>query len=286
MKKIIIVWLFLNSLLFAQNFELKKEIETNLETSFEIFKINLISEKELEIVVYPNIDYLNNCTMKYLIKHIDGISCIVLDQEIGKDLVSIYCSREKYTQADIKTGNIIPFIACEYKYENQTFQRMYGNIMGAYPNLLIDDFQTKYYVSYKSSSYLKENTMEYTHENLSLECLTTPWVEGVPGSGIGEYIEINDIFPVKENYLLIMNGYFSTDKPYLYKSNNRVKTVNILDTPHPQTVDISFLEMQETPEDFRITIMDVYKGTKYDDTCINCLIPWFCEVIPYENSIE
>lgn len=99
----------------------------------------------------------------------------------------------------------------------------------------------------------------------------------------------------KFDFLMIMNGYFSVDKPYLYKQNGRVKRIkvtglksrnekilDVLDTPHPQTVDISFLEMQEP---FRATIVDVYKGTKYDDTCINCMEPWDFELIPYESHI-
>ena len=99
----------------------------------------------------------------------------------------------------------------------------------------------------------------------------------------------------KYDYLLILNGYFSVEKPYLYKQNSRVKQIkvtglksgnekilDVLDTPHPQTVDISFLYVQEP---FRVTIMDVYKGTKYDDTCINCIEPFSVEVIPYEDSI-
>ena len=92
-----------------------------------------------------------------------------------------------------------------------------------------------------------------------------------------------------------MNGYISYEKPYLYKQNGRVKKIkvtgvnsgkskvlDVLDTPHPQTVDISFLN---EPEDIRVEIADVYKGTKYDDTCIHYMITYIKEVIPYENSI-
>ncbi len=110
-------------------------------------------------------------------------------------------------------------------------------------------------------------------------------------------MEMQDSAPYerKFNFLLIMNGYYSMEKPYLYKQNNRVKQIkvtglksgnekilDVLDTPHPQTVNISFLETQEP---FRVTIMDVYKGTKYEDTCINCMEPYSYAVIPYEDSI-
>ena len=95
--------------------------------------------------------------------------------------------------------------------------------------------------------------------------------------------------------IFLMNGYISYEKPYLYEQNNRIKKIkvtgltsgvskilDVLDTPHPQTVDISFLPMAE---DIRVEIADVYKGTKYDDTCLH-----FCgnvneEAIPYESSV-
>ena len=153
------------------------------------------------------------------------------------------------------------------------------------------------------SSFLKEKNKEYKIENLCKSKPGTPWVEGVPGDGIGEGFTIcnSDIDPERpyENvfpYLLIMNGYISYSKPYLYKQNNRVKKIkvtgiksgkskvlNVLDTPHPQTVDISFIT---EPEDIRVEIADVYKGTKYDDTCINFCITFSDKVIPYEDKIK
>ncbi len=150
------------------------------------------------------------------------------------------------------------------------------------------------------SSCLKEKNKEYKVNNLCNCKPGTPWVEGVPGDGIGEGFTIkypsskaaNNAYP----YLLIMNGYISYEKPYLYKQNNRIKKIkvtgvksgnskilDVLDTPHPQTVDISFIT---EPEDIRVEIADVYKGTKYDDTCINFCVTYIDKVIPYEDSIK
>lgn len=151
-----------------------------------------------------------------------------------------------------------------------------------------------YNTRYKDcSSFLIEKGIEYKVDNLCALGMDTPWVENVKGDGIGEGFTITttDRFP----YLLIMNGYISYKKPHLYKMNNRVKKLkvtglksgkskilDVLDTPHPQTVDISFITENE---DLRIEIADVYKGSKYDDTCIHYLINYEDEVIPYENSI-
>lgn len=148
------------------------------------------------------------------------------------------------------------------------------------------------------SSYLIEGNREYKAENLCNCKMATPWVEGVAGSGIGEGFTIkkrnyNHDVP---SYLLIMNGYISFEKPYLYKQNNRIKKIkvtgvksgkskilDVLDTPHPQTVDISFIT---EPEDIRVEIADVYRGTKYDDTCLNFCVTYYDKVIPYENSVR
>ncbi len=143
------------------------------------------------------------------------------------------------------------------------------------------------------SSFLKEKTKEYPVENLDKYYVDSPWVEGVNGDGIGEGFTIKSkrVYP----YLLIMNGYISYRKPYLYKQNNRIKKIkvtgvksgktavlDVLDTPHPQTVDISFIT---EVEDIRVEIQDVYKGTKYDDTCLQFCVTYQNKVIPYENSI-
>ena len=145
------------------------------------------------------------------------------------------------------------------------------------------------------TSFLTEGNRKYTVDNLDNYSESTPWVEGAPGYGIGESFVIENTWHEKLSYLLIMNGYISYDKPYLYKQNGRIKQIkvtgvesgkekilNVLDTPHPQTVDISFIT---EPEDIKITIFDVYKGTKYEDTCINYMITWREEIIPYEDSI-
>lgn len=140
------------------------------------------------------------------------------------------------------------------------------------------------------SSSLAEKTHIYDISDLSNYQPATPWVEGVEGYGIGEGFDIENR-GFSNNYILIMNGYISFDKPYLYLENSRIKKVKItglhsgknaildvLDTPNPQTIDISFLDEEEG---FRFEIIDVYTGTKYDDTCINYLVPYKAQVIPY-----
>ena len=136
---------------------------------------------------------------------------------------------------------------------------------------------------------MKEKSKEYPVENLNILAVDTPWVEAVPGSGIGEGFTLVNSWGKKYPYILLMNGYISYEKPYLYKQNNRIKKIkvtglksgkskvlDVLDTPHPQTVDISFIT---GAEDIRVEIADVYKGTKYDDTCLHYCITYDAQVI-------
>lgn len=140
------------------------------------------------------------------------------------------------------------------------------------------------------SSYLIEKNASYPVENLNEIDMDTPWVENAPGDGIGEGFTIVAAPLHKYSNLLLMNGYISFDKPYLYSQNSRIKKlriagcdsgvskiVDVLDTPHPQSVDISFLP---EIEDIRVEIEEVYKGTKYQDTCLHYCVPWDGVVTP------
>ena len=59
--------------------------------------------------------------------------------------------------------------------------------------------------------------------------------------------------------------------------SGRSEILEVLDTPHPQTVDISFIT---EAEDIRVEIADVYSGTKYQDTCLNFCITWNSTIEP------
>ncbi len=112
--------------------------------------------------------------------------------------------------------------------------------------------------------------------------LHTPWVPGKENnsSGIGEYLEIEFTEP-KDN-LVVLNGYVDLEKRYLYKANNRVKkaVITSLDEENPFEMEYEFEDYVHFSEiDFpcevnkvRFTIKEVYKGEKWDDTCITAVI--------------
>jgi hypothetical protein len=139
-----------------------------------------------------------------------------------------------------------------------------------------------YFTEVQVSSYLRQRNTTYGVENLTQNGLQEPWVEGVEGHGIGEYIEF-DLGSEAEpevgrfNGLYVYNGFISYDRPHLYRQNSRVRrflvqdltegdkwTVELEDTPHPQIIELTGREWHR----IRLVIDDVYPGTKYEDTCI------------------
>ena len=139
-----------------------------------------------------------------------------------------------------------------------------------------------------SSSYLSEGITEYKGRNIIRPFFekSKPWVEGVSGDGIGQWIELETSamkYPVSK--FLISNGYVSFEKPYLYEYNNRVKRLRVTcdqlgidveialeDTPNFQEVELP-VKIEEKNATFRFEILEVYEGLKWDDTCINLIIP-------------
>jgi hypothetical protein len=108
---------------------------------------------------------------------------------------------------------------------------------------------------------------------------TTAWVEGTQGEGINDWIIVypQSFWPEKNvfNAIRIVNGYaksldtFYTNhrvkKLFFEFSDGQSKYVELKDTFEPQVIYfnegvISYIKM---------TILEVYKGSKYDDTCIS-----------------
>jgi hypothetical protein len=148
----------------------------------------------------------------------------------------------------------------------------------------------------KVSSFLVEGVIRYDAFNFRrpTQYYLRPWVPGVQGDGIGEWIElalegqyglgpVNDSRPL--DYFLVSNGYVSFTNPSLYEWNNRVKKLRVV--CETEGIDVIY-ELADTPQfqelrlprsitaetcNFRFIIEEVYKGTRWDDTCISMIIP-------------
>ena len=146
-----------------------------------------------------------------------------------------------------------------------------------------------FYTHADASSYLSPYKFDFGYHpnNIVTNYRDFTWTEGVSGDGLGEYVELRQLFfgPGEEilqfDELCIVNGYAKNDD--IWQKNNRVKqldfyfedtfmgSIYLEDTIKPQYIDLKPLGLKVLngrEATFRFEIMDVYKGTKYDDTCI------------------
>jgi hypothetical protein len=142
------------------------------------------------------------------------------------------------------------------------------------------------YIPIKTSSELVEGNITYKVENLKDFSILLPWVEGSKGNGIGETIEYFDRYG--NDLLVISNGYVDYSRPYLYGYNNRVKKIKVYSNPGYRD-DYKIIDIEDKPgfqifpssyflpskyDYYRgvsliIEILEIYPGTRYNDTCIN-----------------
>ena len=124
---------------------------------------------------------------------------------------------------------------------------------------------------------------------------STVWCEAQKdGPGIGESITIEFSEAVSFDEIQIVNGFAHKD---YYAKNNRVKTLTLTQTAgkHFQQKDYTLLDekpdwqsipfaLTQTAQTLTFKIASVYKGAKYDDTCIGDIrLLYKGKVLPFEN---
>lgn len=146
----------------------------------------------------------------------------------------------------------------------------------------------EFYVHANASSTLESQIgKSYSAFNLTGSSRDSTWCEGAEGSGIGEYVEIQQMYlgsgddTLTFSEICIVNGYAVNEEKW--QANNRVKQLKVYyggtyvadlmleDTINPQFFDISQLNLtvaNGAEATFRFEIVSVYPGTTYDDTCI------------------
>lgn len=143
-----------------------------------------------------------------------------------------------------------------------------------------------------ASSVLKDQgKVSYHARHLAEENRENVWAEGAEGVGIGESIEIRQMYmgsgeaELTFYSICIVNGY--AESKAKWQENGRVKSLKLYyedeymglitleDTMNPQYIDISALKMKVGngfDADFRFEIAEVYEGSKYEDTCLTGII--------------
>ncbi|MEI6222017.1 MAG: PEGA domain-containing protein [bacterium] len=130
-------------------------------------------------------------------------------------------------------------------------------------------------VSVTASSYLTEGSREFFPYKVHDGSERTAWVEGKDGAGVGEWIELS--FPQQElSQISLLSGY--TISQTLWAENNRPKDVTLVfsdgtkenhtltDSSSWQTITFG---KTITTSKVRLVLNSVYKGNKFDDTCIS-----------------
>jgi hypothetical protein len=125
-----------------------------------------------------------------------------------------------------------------------------------------------------ASSAKLEKSQLYSIYNLMDEKNETAWVPESNKGGIGEWVEVSFDNPVLINSISLTNGYAKNEVSFI--NNNRIKTITIdyfdgykrkiilNDTMKSQTIPIN-----KTIQKFKLTIEEIYKGIKFNDTCLS-----------------
>jgi hypothetical protein len=196
------------------------------------------------------------------------------------------------------------YIVIPGEYNNECIPIEYASRLPSFTSGLIideidissmEDYKKREFKSLESSKYLEETIngkrMKYEPMNLFYKLgpsftkepgslwnnRAPPWVEGLDGPGIDAYINVEFNEPIV--MLGVLNGFVDLSKRHLYYQNNRVKILQVLDLDNNQEymmnfedqVYVNYLFFDMATTNIRLIIKDVYKGSKYDDTCISAI---------------
>lgn len=135
-----------------------------------------------------------------------------------------------------------------------------------------------------ASSELKSPDHRYAAQNVMPTSLGKAWCEGVPGDGKGQWLELTLKPPIKfltELDIEILPGYITTLDTYRKNNRPRKIAVYINDQRKPTVVTLEdygrlqMFQFKHPPwplKKIRLKILEVYKGTQYQDTCITQVV--------------
>ncbi|MDR1896569.1 MAG: hypothetical protein LBR10_07255 [Prevotellaceae bacterium] len=249
---VLFIFMFLSQHSFSQ--------ESNSYVDFPFFQISFKEGKNISFYkLDPNTDIETKLNGIYNVSSRNGVPFLNIIWENNQKETFLMLSNELFC----------------FLYNNDSFPYItgfHGSTPMAGENFLLSPD------GIRASSYLIENGKAYLPNNLNSE-VGKAWVEGVEGQGIHEklFIRQSGISAIH-----ISLGFVSYARPNLYEENSRPKKirvsveglfsfeVNLSDTPNFQTINLP-KELQKN-DILVIEILEVYPGTKYEDTCINCII--------------
>jgi hypothetical protein len=134
-----------------------------------------------------------------------------------------------------------------------------------------------------SSTYLKdEGKITYLPDNIHDFDLFSAWVPDISNGAIGKKINFHfKPFAPRVNEIIVWNGYIKNSD--LWKANSRVAKFKLIvngkptailelkDVNNTQSFKINPIQSTDSTKDLILTleILEVYKGTKYDDVAVS-----------------
>lgn len=134
-------------------------------------------------------------------------------------------------------------------------------------------------LSATATSWLHQNRIPVSPAQAVDGATNTAWCEGVDKKpGIGVHLDVRSSTPMRIRGIRLVNGYA---KRRVWITNNRVRRLKVTVGGRAQVFYLAnrrtwqFLRLRQPvlAQTVRLTIMSVYPGTKYNDTCISEVRP-------------
>ena len=158
-----------------------------------------------------------------------------------------------------------------------------GRILDQWRNGVVKDESIRWDWAW-ASSVLDGNEAKYGAEKILDKNPQTAWSEGAEGYGINEWIQIERDGSTNLSEILISNGI--QQSPQIYDNNGSLKRFR-LDFSEGQYIYYEVDEDKNASKHIRIifdrpistnfirlTILDVFEGSKYEDTCITDIVAY------------
>lgn len=203
-----------------------------------------------------------------------------------------------------RTGNLYSYSGQNFSFKNAKSLEISYLLIN---NLPVTDLLNRIIPTDQFTISASNEQKNYPVSNLCDGDITTAWVSSIR-SGIGEKITIQFKKPTDVSNLVLINGYHKNEKTYL--ENNRIRKIDIIAegkiykedgsteenvrnmelswAANDKYLPVSFERLKQHPdmssvkvsypyESFKatkieLTIREIYRGTKYDDTCISEII--------------
>lgn len=267
MKKILVllIQLFLNCLLFSENYFLGKRFSFIDEYGYvEVFQDKLVFDDGVEKGKFQSLNNYNvfkSANENYILLNYKNEDAEYLT------LIKKVKSKNKYEAWEIPCS-----IPLSKKFENTA--KLVGFNVKKAESFIVEKYGNGDAVKFLPEKFFNVTGTPWAVKNCdesSTICLTDERYM-VPGC---EYADIEE--------LILINGFVDPEKPYLYEQNSRAKkirieydnlsfTATLADSGNYQSIKLPQKIKRGSNTSIKITILDSYQGTKYSDIVISGIL--------------